>query len=81
MSETIKLAHPVKVDGVEIDSITIRRPIVKDLIIAARAKNTNEVDQASRLVSILSELSPKTIESLDVADFTKIDAKVESFFS
>ena len=70
----------MKADGVEIDSITIRRPKVSDVIISNKSKGS-DIEQEVRLIANLSELSPKTIESLDLCDYKKVAQKLSGFFS
>ena len=52
MTEKIKLNTPIKVDGVLIHELTLRKPKVKDLI-AARRKNTSDIDQEITLIANL----------------------------
>ena len=77
---TITLEHPVTVDGSQITTLTMRRPRVRDERDARRGGGT-PVDQELRLFGNLCEVTPATIEELDMADYLRMQKVYESFLS
>ena len=69
--QKIKLSNPVKIDGVEVHELSLRRPQVRDLI-AAGKKNVSESEREVNLVANLAEVSPEIIQDLDLSDYMKI---------
>ena len=76
---TIKLKHPITVDGREVTEINLRRPKVRDL------ERVDKVDgpiaKAVTLIADLAEISPDQVRELDAGDFTAIEAAVSDFLS
>lgn len=77
--ETIKLNHPINVEGREIKEINLRRPKVREAR-DARKKHKDAADQEIALVAELSELPPSAIEDIDVGDYAKIQEVLSGFF-
>lgn len=77
----IKLANPIKVDGVLIDEITMRTPKVRDLIIATKKSGGSEMDLAAHMVSNLAEIPIESVYEIDLKDFAAISALLQDFFS
>ena len=77
-TETINLEYSVEIDGVSVDSLTMRRPTVRDQMIIDKAKGT-DTEKAVRFFANLCEVSPATIESLDTVDFTKLSEVLQDF--
>lgn len=76
--ETIELKHPVSVGGVTVERLTLRRPKVKDLL-AAEKGTPDRAAQEVRLFANLCEVSPATIEELDLADYRQLQVLAEGF--
>lgn len=74
------LAYPVTADGLEVRSLRIRRPKVRDELAAARATGSNE-EREVRLFASLCEVSPETVEALDMEDYRKLQEVYVSFLS
>jgi|GEM_PF-314837 len=79
-SGTIRLQYPLSVDGMTIESFTMRRPLVRDRLIAEKASGS-EVEKEIRLIANLCEIAPQHIEMLDLADYTKLQECLAGFFS
>lgn len=75
----IPLAHPVTASGVKIDRLTVRRPKVRDLLVARKTGGGDEVAQEIRLFANLCEVEPDAIEELDLADYSKLQETYEGF--
>lgn len=74
---TIKLKHPITVDGVEVTELTLRRPKVRDL--ERMDKVSGEMAKAVALVGDLAELSPDQVREIDAEDFTVVAEQLGDF--
>ena len=79
-SDDIALQYPITADGALIERITMRRPRVRDRLIAEQAKGS-EVEKEIRLIANLCELPPSYIELLDMADYVKLQECLASFLA
>ena len=75
---TVPLSHPIQVDGKAVDSITVRRPLVKDLIAAER--QPGEIAQEAAVLSECSGLSLADVGSIDAEDYRRIIRETELGF-
>ena len=78
--QKIKLDSPVKIDGVEINELSLRKPKVRDLIVASK-KNVSESEREVNLIANLAEVSPETIQELDLSDYLKIQDWLKDFLA
>jgi hypothetical protein len=78
MNETINLVHPVMSAGVELRSLSMRRPKVRDQLAVDRDKRS-EAEKEVRLFANLCEVAPETIEDLDMADYAKLQETYRVF--
>ncbi len=76
----IKLENPIKIDGVEANEISLRPPKVRDLI-ASSKKNIDEAEKEVNLIANLGEISPETVQELDLRDYIKIQEWLRDFLS
>ena len=77
---TIELKHPVTVDGTEIKQLTLRRPRVRDMLASDKAGGS-DAEKEIRTFTHLCEVSPETIEELDLADYLKLQKVYQGFLS
>jgi hypothetical protein len=78
-TETINLVYPINVGGIETSSITIRRPLVRDMLKARN--NKDEAKAELHLFSDLCQITPDEVQNLDWADYAKIQEVVKGFTS
>lgn len=78
--EKITLAHPIRVNGVEMQEVRLRRPKVRDRLIVDKM-TVSDAEKEISLVANLAEISKEAVEELDLADYTQIQQKLQSFFS
>lgn len=78
--QKIKLSNPVKIDGVEVYELSLRSPKVRDLI-ASGKKNVSEAEREVNLIANLAEVSPETVQDLDLRDYIKIQEWLKDFLS
>jgi hypothetical protein len=76
-TERVKLLVPIVVNGATIGHIDVRRPKVSDRKAAKSIKDDDERELF--LLSRLTGLTPDDFEEMDMADFTAISDKIQSF--
>jgi hypothetical protein len=74
----ITLTFPIKVSGVEVGHLIMRRPKVRDRVAASKAA-THEADQTLHLVASLCEVPVDDLMELDDADWGKLENQVVAF--
>ena len=77
---TIKLQHPVTVDGVSISELTMRRSKVKDRLAVANMRDKSDEEKEIMLFANLCEVSPDVIRELDESDYPAVQKVYVSFF-
>jgi hypothetical protein len=75
----IKLDHPIKIDGANVNELALRRPTVKDMRVA-RNSGKSDADQEIALIANLAMIRPDDVDALDIADFVKVQKALQSFF-
>ena len=76
---TIKLTHPITVDGVSYTELNIRRSKVKDRLAVSSMQGSNEQKEI-HLFANLCNVSPDVIKELDEMDYIKIQKAYMAFF-
>ena len=76
----IKLKHPITVDGVEVQELTMRRPKVRDMIAAEKGAGS-DAEKELRMFSNLCEITPQTIEEMDMIDYKAMQEAYVGFLS
>lgn len=76
----IKLENPIKIDGVEVNEISLRSPKVRDLLISSK-KNVSEAEREVNLIANLSEIPVDAVEDLDLRDYLKIQEWLKDFLA
>ncbi|EGQ8056477.1 phage tail assembly protein [Vibrio alginolyticus] len=74
----VKLAYPVEVGGQKIEVLNIRRPKVRDQLIADK-QNKSDADKEVHLMSLLAEVEPAVIQELDLDDYTEVQKVIVGF--
>lgn len=74
---TIKLQHPVMIDGVSVNELTMRRPKVRDLESIDRI--SGDTAKAVALVANLAEIATDEVRELDAEDFVAVSTAVGDF--
>jgi hypothetical protein len=75
----ITLDHPITIDGAKIGELALRRPTVKDMRVA-RNSGKSDADQEIALIANLAQITPADVDSLDIADFVKVQKVLQGFF-
>ncbi|MGY4832026.1 phage tail assembly protein [Burkholderia arboris] len=78
---TVKLNYPIKLNGVECDSFTLRRPKVRDMRGAQKLAPNDAEQQELILFATLADVGPDDIEEMDMADYERVQDAFYSFRS
>jgi hypothetical protein len=78
-TNTIKLEYPITVNGTQIQTVTLRRPTVRDIKAAARQGAGSDEETETTLISNLSGLAPTDIDQIDFADYLAIQEVLKGF--
>jgi hypothetical protein len=76
----IKLEYPITVDGATLNEIALRRPTVKDMRVARITGGKDDAAQEINLIANLAQITPDAVESMDMADFAKVQKALAGFF-
>ncbi len=76
----IPLEHPVEIEGAKVNELKMRRPKVRDMIDAEKSGGGNAEIEV-RLFANLCEVTPSTIEELDMADYQAVQGVYTGFLS
>jgi hypothetical protein len=76
-SVTVALAYPIKVEGADVTTLTLKRPKTLDLKVMDQAKG--DTDKTARLIARLANVPPSSVDQLDGSDFTALSEVVAGF--
>lgn len=75
----VDLKYPVESNGVQVSSLTMRSPKVKDLLAAEKAVKGGDAEREVYLLAMLCGVKPSTIEELEMSDYKILQEKSQSF--
>ena len=78
--EQVKLHYPVTVNGADVEALNLRRPTVRDMLAADKARGS-DAEKEIRMFCNLCEVGPEVIESLDLADYARLQKAYQGFLS
>ncbi|WP_353279927.1 phage tail assembly protein [Wolbachia endosymbiont (group B) of Udea ferrugalis] len=78
--QKIKLTEPIKIDGILLSELTLRRPKVRDRLAVERMGNS-DAEKEVALIANLASISREAVEELDLADYSKIQEALQNFLS
>ncbi|ODC01210.1 hypothetical protein A3197_01620 [Candidatus Thiodiazotropha endoloripes] len=76
----LELDYPVTVKAAEYKTLKMRRPKVKDQLVAERGGVT-QAERETVLFANLCDVSPEVIEELDMKDYAKLQERYEGFLA
>jgi len=76
----IKLDYPIRIEGVEVKALKMRRSKVRDMLAADKATGS-EAEKEVTLFANLCEVSTETIGDMDTADYQKLQEAYSGFLS
>ncbi|UJQ20359.1 phage tail assembly protein [Wolbachia endosymbiont of Delia radicum] len=78
--QKIKLTEPIKIDGILVSELTLRRPKVRDRLAVERMGNS-DAEKEVALIANLASISREAVEEFDLADYNKIQEVLQGFLS
>ncbi|AGJ99394.1 hypothetical protein wNo_10210 [Wolbachia endosymbiont of Drosophila simulans wNo] len=78
--QKIKLTEPIKIDGILVSELTLRRPKVRDRLAVERMGNS-DAEKEVALIANLASISREAVEEFDLADYNKIQETLQGFLS
>lgn len=75
----VTLQYPIPVDGQTLSEITLRRPKVRDQLLAEKAGG-GAAEQEVSILANLAELPEEAIQELDMADYLQLQEAYRGFF-
>lgn len=72
ISVDIKLDYPVTMEGAEVSVLRMRRPKVRDQLMAQKQAKNDPAQTEILLFSFLCEVAPDSMEELDISDYEKL---------
>lgn len=76
----VTLKEEIKLDGKELNEITLRRPKVRDRLAVDRS-NASDAEKEVQLIANLAEVPVEAIEDIDLADYAKLQKALSGFLS
>lgn len=73
----IKLTQPILVDGLNVDTLNLRRPVARDL--RAVRNGASGMDFILDLAATCCAVPPSSIDQMDIADALKLTEVVSGF--
>lgn len=71
-SVTVRLNYPTAFDGVVRDTLTLRRPKVRDMRAAQKVAPGDEEGQELAIFAALAGVSPNDLEGMDLGDYHRV---------
>lgn len=69
---TVRLSHPAECNGVQVDTISLRAPTVRDIRSAQQATNGDDEQRELNLFASLAEVGVKDLEGLTLKDYNRL---------
>ena len=73
-SVSVKLSKPAEVNSVQVDSITMRAPTVRDVRTAQAAANGDDEQRELNLFASLAQMGVRDLEGLSLKDYSRLQA-------
>ncbi|CAI8779845.1 phage tail assembly protein [Pseudomonas donghuensis] len=70
----VTLSKPSEANGVQVDSLSLRAPTVRDIRAAQSASNSDDEQRELNLFASLAEVGVKDLEGLALKDYGRLQA-------
>ncbi|MHC2145308.1 phage tail assembly protein [Pseudomonas alkylphenolica] len=70
----VTLTRPSEANGVQVDSLSLRAPTVRDIRAAQSAANSDDEQRELNLFASLAEVAVKDLEGLALKDYSRLQA-------
>jgi hypothetical protein len=74
LAAVVTLTRPSKANGVEVETLTLRAPAVREVRAADRASNGDDEQRELMLFAGLADVGVKDLEGLKLADYRRVQA-------
>lgn len=74
VAAVVKLTRPSNANGVQVETLTLRAPLVREVRAADRASNGDEEQRELMLFAGLAEAGVKDLEGLKLADYRRLQS-------
>ena len=74
LAAVVTLTRPTNANGVLVETLTLRAPLVREVRAADRASNGDEEQRELMLFAGLAEVGVKDLEGLKLVDFNRLQA-------
>ena len=71
---TITLTKPTELNGIKVDTITLRAPTVRDMRISSQTSDGDDEQRELNLFASLAEVGIKDLEGLALKDYGRLQA-------
>ncbi|WP_445677610.1 phage tail assembly protein [Pseudomonas putida] len=69
---TITLTKPTELNGIKVDTITLRAPTVRDMRISSQTSDGDDEQRELNLFASLAEVGVKDLEGLTFKDYNRV---------
>ena len=69
---TVTLTKPTEMNGIKVDTITLRAPTVRDMRMSSQTSDGDDEQRELNLFASLAEVSVKDLEGLTYKDYNRI---------
>ncbi len=76
----IKLTYPIQVNGVEVDTLKMRRAKLRDRL-AVDKQLVSDGEKEVNLIANLCEVAPTDLDDIDMSDYKKLQDTLSDFLS
>jgi len=80
MTESIELKHPITINGTEVSVLQLRRPKVRDMLTAEKGGGS-DAEKEILMFANLCEITPDSIQCMDLADYGALQRTYKDFLS
>lgn len=71
-SVTVTLTKPTEMNGIKVDTITLRAPTVRDMRISSQTSDGDDEQRELNLFASLAEVGVKDLEGLTYKDYNRV---------
>ena len=79
MTSSVKLTHPIEVEGILTHVLDFRRANVGDMMKIDAL--TGDMPQTAKMIELLAGITPREVMQIDVADLPAIGEVLRGFFA
>lgn len=69
---TVTLTKPTEMNGIKVDTITLRAPTVRDMRMSSQTSDGDDEQRELNLFASLAEVSVKDLEGLTYKDYNRV---------